>query len=391
MNADAEILSILQRSLPEKAGPYNLHEPAISGDEKARVMEALDEGMVSYIGRHVGLFEKALAERCGVREAIATVSGTAALHAMLQVAGIGDGDEVLCPALTFAATANAIAYTGATPHFVDSTPDDLGIDAGRLDGYLNRLATVNNGRPVNRVTGRRIAAVIPVHIFGHFGDMAGLRHVAGRWGIPVLEDAAEALGSLGKDGGKPGAAGPMAALSFNGNKIVTTGGGGAILTNDPALAHQLKHITTTAKQNHPWHYMHDKVGFNYRLPNINAALGLAQVERLDEFLSQKRRLAQKYAAVFADAQHWQFFHEPAGCFSNFWLNAVMLAKPDMPLLETALGKLHAAGYRCRPCWTPMHLLPVYSGCPRDDLPVAESMAARILCLPSSPHLAEIVS
>ncbi len=390
MDATGELRTILERLLPREATPYQLHEPELGELEKARVMEALDEGFVSYAGRHVTLFEEALAKACGVTAAVAVVSGTAALHAMLLIEGIGRDDEVLCPALTFAATANAIVHSGATPHFVDSAVDDLGIDAERLEAYLGRIATLNDGRVVNRASGRCIAGIVPVHIFGHFGDMDALKRVADRWGLPILEDATEALGSIGC-GHTPGSIGVSAALSFNGNKIVTTGGGGAILTNDTELAQRLKHITTTAKLPHPWRFVHDKVGYNYRLPNLNAALGLAQVERLGDFVGAKRRLAAAYIDAFADAAHWRPLREPQGCRSNYWLNAVLLPEPDMALLEAALQNVHAAGYKCRPCWTPMHQLEIYAGHPRDELPVAESLAARILCLPSSPRLASYLS
>ncbi len=390
MNATGEVRTVLERMLPLDHGPYNLHEPELSDLEKQYVAQVLDEGFVSYAGRQVTLFEEALAKSCGAAECVAVVSGTVALQMMLVIEGIGEGDEVLCPSLTFAATANAIVHAGATPHFVDSSPKDLGIDVARLDRYLERIGdTDNDGRLINRATGRRIAGVVPVHIFGHIGDMRGLAKLAERWGFPVLEDAAEALGSTGNDC-TPGSLSRTAALSFNGNKIVTTGGGGAILTNDADLAKRLRYVTTTAKLPHPWRFHHDEVGYNFRLPNINAALGLAQVERLPAFVERKRLLADAYMAAFADAAHWRPLREPEGCHSNYWLNAVLLDDPDMELLEATLEDLHGAGYRCRPAWTPMHQLKIHADHPRDELPVAESMAARILCLPSNPRLVEVM-
>jgi perosamine synthetase len=389
-DASAELVTILQRILPQGGGPYHLHEPELTPADEARVVEALREGFVSYAGRHVALFEKELAARCGTRDAVAIVSGTAAIHAVLLALGIGQGDEIICPALTFVATANAIVHSGATPHFVDCSAEHLGIDPGRLDQYLRRIATGTNGALRNRETGRRIAGIMPVHIFGHVSDMAALRKVAAEWNLPILEDATEAIGSRDAQG-LLFRAGVAATLSFNGNKIVTTGGGGAVVTDDVEFAKKLKHLTTTAKLPHAWRFDHDAVGYNYRMPNINAALGLAQLDRLDDFIARKRRLAASYRKVFEGSAHWKLFDEPAGSTSNYWLNAAVLSAPDAALLETTLADVHKQGYLCRPCWTPMHKLPIYAGNPRDELPVTEDLAARIICLPSSPKLADVAT
>jgi perosamine synthetase len=388
-DASVELVAILQRALPQDRNPYPLHEPEITAAEEAGVLEALREGYVSYAGRHVRLFEKELARRCGTREAVAMVSGTAAIHAVLMALEIGQEDEVLCPALTFVATANAIVHSGANPHFVDCSADDLAVDPERLDQYLQRIATRAEGALRNRKNGRRLAAIMAVHIFGHIGNMAGLRRVAAEWELPIVEDATEALGS--RDAvGLAFRCGVAATLSFNGNKIVTTGGGGAILTDDSALAEHLRHLTTTAKRPHPWRFDHDAVGYNYRMPNINAALGIAQLERLENFVARKRRLADAYRSAFEHSAHWRIIEEPPGSTSNYWLNAVMLTEADAALLETALTDLHRLGYLCRPCWTPMHQLPFFAGNLRDALPVTEDLAARIICLPSSPKLADII-
>lgn len=388
-DASAALVSILQHTLPQDRGPYHLHEPELTPADEARVVEALREGFVSYAGRQVGLFEKELAARCGTREAVAIVSGTAAIHAVLLALKIGEGDEVLCPALTFVATANAIVHSGATPHFVDCSAETLGLDPERLDLYLQRVATGGNGSLRNRQTGRRIAGIMPVHIFGHVGDMVGLRRVAANWNLPIIEDATEAIGSRDA-AGLLFHSGVAATLSFNGNKVVTTGGGGAVVTDDVEFANRLKHLTTTAKRPHAWRFDHDAVGYNYRMPNINAALGLAQLDRLDDFIARKRRLAAAYRTAFENSAHWHLFSEPVGSTSNYWLNAAMLSAPDAGLLETTLGELHALGYLCRPCWIPMHQLAIYAGNPRDALPVTEDLAARIVCLPSSPKLADLV-
>lgn len=385
--AASEIVKILQGLLPPGRGPYQLHEPELTERERGLVNEAMAEGFVSYAGRHVGIFEQALARACGTREAVAVVSGTAALQVILHTLGIGNGDEVLCPSLTFVATANAIVHAGAVPHFVDSHPDHLGLDSGRLRSYLREIGASRDGALRNRRTGRRIAAIMPVHVFGHVGRPRELCDVAAEFGLPIIEDATEALGSM-SDFCPVMRMGVAAALSFNGNKIVTTGGGGAIVTDDVALAGRLRHVTTTAKRPHPWRFDHDEVGFNYRLPNLNAALGLAQLERLEDFLRRKRSLALAYRDAFAHDACWDFIDEPPGCRSNFWLNAVKARDADGALLEETLGSLHAAGYRCRPCWTPMHQLAIHAGHPRDALPVAEDLARRIICLPSSARLSE---
>lgn len=384
--AAPELVRILRTVLNIGEPPFALHEPEITDVEKRHVMQILDEGFVSYAGRQVLEFEAELARACRATDAVALVSGTAAIHALLHTLGIGPGQEVLCPSLTFVATANAIVHSGAVPNFVDCTERTLGVDAVKLDRYLSRIATRTPTGTVNKATGRKIAAIMPVHIFGHIGDMDALCSVAQSWNLQVIEDATESLGSriTKGDGGLRGVA---ATLSFNGNKIVTTGGGGAIVTNDKALAQRLRHITTTAKLPHRWAFLHDEVGFNYRLPNINAALGLGQMARMPDMLQRKRLLASRYREGFSKAVHWCFVDQPEGCESNFWLNAVMLPKPDQGLLDKTLALLHGQGFLCRPCWTPMHKLQIHSASPRDDLTMTESIAARLINLPSSPKLA----
>jgi perosamine synthetase len=382
----AELIGILRSVLTVGSPPFALHEPELTDVERHHILQILDEGFVSYAGRQVGMFEAELAKACGTTDAVAVVSGTAAIHVLLHVLGIGSGQEVLCPTLTFVATANAISHSGATPHFVDSNDGDLGIDAAKLERHLSRVAERTAEGTINRQTGRRIAAIMPVHIFGHVGDMDAICRLADEWKLAVIEDATESLGS--SDGkGPAGSRGVAATLSFNGNKVVTTGGGGAVVTNDRELARRLRHITTTAKLPHRWNFVHDEIAFNYRLPNLNAALGLGQMERLPDMLQRKRRLAQCYRDAFAKALHWRFVDEPKDRTSNFWINAVMLESADAALLDRTLGQLHDAGFLCRPCWTPMHMMPMYADAPRDDLSAAESLVARIINLPSSPKLA----
>jgi len=384
-DATNDLLIRLEGMFSPEGLPYQLHEPELTEVEKASIAQVLDEGFVSYAGRQVDLFEEALAKEAGAAHAVAMVSGTAALHAVLMALGIGPGDEVLCPSLTFIATANAVSHAGATPHFVDCSPENYGVDAVTLAAYLKKVAVRENGITRNRETGRRIAAVLPVHVLGHMADMAALMEVADSWSLKVIEDSAESLGSR-RPGGAAGVLGTAAVLSFNGNKIVTTGGGGAVLTDDEALAKDLRHLTTTAKCPHPWRFFHDAIGYNYRLPNLNAALGLAQLERLDDMLARKRRLAAAYGRAFADSPFWAFLKEPDGAASNYWLNAALARNLQDVDLDATFERLHKAGYKCRPFWDPLHRLPIYAGCPRAELPVTENLAKRAVCLPSSPKL-----
>jgi perosamine synthetase len=362
-----------------------LHEPSFEGNEWAYVRECLDTQWVSSAGTYVDRFESMLAEYTGARRAVVVVNGTAALHVALLLAGVERGDEVLVPALTFVATANAVAYCGAVPHFVDSEERTLGLDPNKLASYLGEIALVRDGVCRNRQTGRTIRAVIPMHTFGHPVDLDTLADVCERHGIVMVEDAAESLGSYYK-GRHTGRWGRMSTLSFNGNKVVTTGGGGAILTDDEALADHARHLTTTGKRAHRWHYDHDMVAFNYRLPNINAALGCAQLEQLDRFLAQKRRLAERYATVFDEVDGVRFVTEPPFARSNYWLNALLLdeahAAERDPLLEAAF----ASGIMTRPPWTLMNNLPMYEASPRMDLAVAESIERRLVNIPSSASL-----
>jgi perosamine synthetase len=379
----ALILATLQALLPAPR-PLALHEPRFAGREWEYLKDCLGTGWVSSVGAYVDRFERGLAERCGVARAVAVVNGTAGLHTALLLAGVAPGDEVLVPALTFVATANAVAHCGAIPHFVDSQPLTLGLDAESLDAHLHRIARPGPDGPVNRDTGRRLAAVVPVHIFGHPVAMEPLNALAARWRLTVIEDATEALGSSYQ--GRPaGSLARLAVLSFNGNKIITTGGGGAVLTDDPALADAARHLTTTAKLPHPWVFDHDRVGYNYRLPNLNAALGCAQLEQLDDILAAKRRLAGLYRQGLAGLPGLEVVTEPPGCHSNYWLNAVRV--PDAAARDALLAAGHAAGLLLRPAWRLMPDLPMYRRCPRAPLPVAEALAARLVCLPSGPALA----
>ena len=368
------------------ATPVALHEPRFRGNEWAYLKECLDSTFVSSVGAFVDRFEADLAAYTGAGRAVAVVNGTAALHVALRLAGVEPGDQVLLPALTFIATANAVAYCQAVPHFVDSEARSLGMDAEALRTHLLACTEMRAGLCIHRASGQVIRAMVPMHTFGHPADMQALLAVAHDFGIAVVEDAAESLGSsIG--GQHTGTFGRLGTLSFNGNKTITTGGGGAILTNDLALGARAKHLTTTAKLPHRWAFNHDELGYNYRLPNLNAALGCAQLEQLPQFLAEKRRLHQAYSASFADVHGVRLMDEPAGCRSNFWLQALLLDESVSDQRDAVLCATNDAGLMTRPVWTLMHRLGHFASAPRAPLPVAESLEQRLINIPSSAGLA----
>lgn len=369
-------------------GPLPLHEPRFNGNEWVYLKECLDSTFVSSVGKFVDRFEDDLANFTGAKRAVAVVNGTAALHVALILAGVESGDEVLLPALTFIATANAVAYCQATPHFVDSEERSLGMDAVALREYLLTITEIRNGQCVNLKTGRIIRAMVPMHTFGHPADINALLAIAHDFHLKLIEDAAESLGStLG--GQHTGTFGLIGTLSFNGNKTITTGGGGAILTNDTELGKRAKHITTTAKLPHRWNFVHDEVGYNYRLPNLNAALGCAQLEQLPDFLQAKRSLFEQYQAAFAKVSGVRLVSEPAGCSSNYWLQTLLLAEYTANQRDAVLAVTNDAGLMTRPVWALMNRLPMYANAPRAPLPVAESLEQRVINIPSSSGLGAI--
>lgn len=366
-------------------GFVSLHEPEFLGEEEALVLDCIRSGWVSSVGQYVDRFEAEIAAACGTAHGVVVVNGTAALEVALRVVGVMPGDEVLMPSLTFIATANATHHLGAVPHFVDAEARTLGLDPTALRAHLDEIAEPRDGVTVNGRTGRRLAAVVPMHVFGHPVDMDGLAEVARDFDLALVEDAAESLGS--RLGGRPcGSLARVAALSFNGNKILTTGGGGAVVTDDPDMAKHAKHLSTTAKVPHKWAFHHDEIGYNYRMPNLNAALGVAQLAQLGTRLAQKRALAQRYIDAFAGAEGVAVFAERPGTTANYWLNTLLLS-PDMAAArETVLETLNGAGLMARPVWEPLHTLAIYADCPRAELPVTADLAARIVNVPSSAKL-----
>ncbi len=376
------VVDAIARVLKDVSRPVALHEPCFKGNEWLYVKDCIDTGWVSSVGSYVDRFERDLADVAGVQRAVATVNGTAALHVCFLLAGVERDDEVLSPALTFIATTNAVAYCGAVPHFVDSEMRTLGMDPVALGEYLAEVAEVRADGCFNKITGRRIRAAAPMHTFGHPVDLDAMQEVCDRYKIVLVEDAAESIGSLYK-GRHTGQWGRVSALSFNGNKTITTGGGGAILTNDEQLGNLAKYLTTTAKRPHRWEFVHDRIGYNYRLPNINAALGCAQLECLPAFVDKKRKLALRYQTEFAGFSGVEIFTEQSFARSNYWLNALLLAKENAPLRDTLLELLNATGFQSRPAWTLMYRLPMYENCPRMACPVAESISDRLINIPSS--------
>lgn len=366
-------------------GPLALHEPRFNGNEWNYLKECLDSTFVSSVGKFVDRFEDELASFTGAKRAVAVVNGTAALHISLLLAGVGPGDEVLLPALTFVATANAVVYCQANPHFVDSEECSLGIDAFALREYLSKSTEIRNEQCVNLQTGRVIRAMVPMHTFGHPVNIEALTAVAHDFHLKLIEDAAESLGST--VGGKhTGTFGLMGTLSFNGNKTITTGGGGAILTNDLELGARAKHLTTTAKAPHRWDFSHDAVGYNYRLPNLNAALGCAQIEQLSGLLLEKRQLFERYQSAFSRVGRVRLVAEPEGCRSNYWLQTLLLDESVAHYRDAVLTATNEAGYMTRPAWILMHRLAMYSDAPKAPLQVAESLERRLINIPSSAYL-----
>jgi aminotransferase in exopolysaccharide biosynthesis len=356
-----------------------LHAPVFNGQERSYVTETIDSTFVSSVGAYVDRFEREMAAYTGSARAVATVNGTAALHVALLLAGVVPNDLVITQPLTFVATCNAIAYCGAEPVFIDVDRHTLGLSPLALEAWLMENAQIcDDGVCRTRDDGRVVRACVPMHTFGHPADLDGLLDVCSRWHLALVEDAAESLGSFYK-GRHTGTFGETGILSFNGNKIITTGGGGMILANEE-IGKRAKHVTTTAKQPHPYEYVHDEVGYNYRLPNINAALGCAQLEQIEIFIASKRALAGQYAAFFKDSD-LQFVTEPAGCRSNYWLNAVICNSAEQR--DALLKATNDRQVMTRPIWALMSRLPMYARVRKGDLTNAEWLEARVVNLPSS--------
>lgn len=357
-----------------------LHAPVFRGNEKKYLAECIDSTFVSYVGRFVAEFENETAKFTGSKYAVAIANGTLALHTALILADVKRDDEVICPALTFVATANAISYCGAVPLFCDSETDTMGLNVDVLEDYLQKNTFINDkGECINKMTNRRIKACVPMHTFGHPVKIDLLATLCSKYNIVLIEDAAESLGSFYK-GKHTGTFGKMGILSYNGNKTITTGGGGMILTDDENIAKRAKHITTTAKIPHAWEFAHDEIGYNYRLTNVGAAIGVAQMEKLDEYLANKRETAQLYAEFFK-AKGMHFFTEQKDCKANYWLNCLVLK--DRQEREEFLKYTNGNGVMTRPIWTLMNKLPMFVNSPKTSLDGAQWLEDRVVNIPSS--------
>lgn len=360
-------------------GPIPLHAPVFGGHEREYLLETIDSTFVSSVGQFVDRFERDIEAYTGSPRAVATVNGTAALHVALKLAGVAPGDLVLTQPLTFVATCNAIAYCGAEPVFVDVDRHTLGLSPTALEAWLEEHARLDtDGICRSRKDDRVLRCCVPMHTFGFPVDLEGLVAVCARWNLAIVEDAAESLGSL-YHGRHTGTFGLLGTLSFNGNKIITAGGGGMILANQ-TLAARARHLTTTAKTPHAYEYVHDELGYNYRLPNLNAALGCAQLEQIEAFVGAKRALADSYAALLADSS-LQFVREPVGSRANYWLNTVICETPAQR--DALLEHTNAQGVMTRPIWRLMHTLPMYAHCRHGALDNAAWLEARVVNLPSS--------
>lgn len=357
-----------------------LHAPTFDGNEKAYVTETIESTFVSSVGKFVDEFEQKIEAYTGSAKAVAAVNGTAALHAALYMAGVERGDLVVTQALTFVATCNALFHMGAEPIFVDVSPVSLGLCPKAMDQYLAQNAEVTEKGCIHKQTGKRIRAVVPMHTFGHPVELVELIAVCLKWQLVLVEDAAESLGSFYK-GQHTGTFGDYAAISFNGNKVITTGGGGMILCKTQEQGARTKHVTTTAKVPHPFEFYHDEPGFNYRMPNLNAALGCAQMEVLESYLVQKRQLAEQYQHFFAGSD-FTFVTEPEYATSNYWLNAIIC--PDTASRDHMLEQTNSAGVMTRPIWQLMHRLPMFENALRGDLTQSEFIEAHLINIPSTP-------
>jgi len=357
-----------------------LHEPSFDGNELSYITKAVNSTYVSSVGKFVDEFEKGIEKYTASPGAVSTVNGTAALHASMYIAGVKAGEAVITQALTFVATCNAIHHMGAHPVFVDVSKSTMGLCPKALEFFLKENAVLKENGSYLRSSKKRIRAVIPMHTYGHPVELDELIAVCKKWKLVLIEDAAESLGSFYK-GRHTGTFGEFGAISFNGNKVITTGGGGMVLCASEDSKKIVKHVTTTAKVAHPFEFFHDCAGFNYRMPNLNAALGVGQLEVLKSKLLKKRNLAMHYKAFFSGSEY-SFFDEPVNTHSNFWLNTVIC--PDLDARNEFINKASSMGIMMRPVWTPMHKLPVFKDSPRGDLTNTEWFESRVVNIPSSP-------
>ena len=368
------------RSIYVKEGTIPLHEPLFMGNEKLYLNECIDSTYVSSVGKFVNQLEEKIAEFTGSKFAIATTNGTSALHIALLLSNVNESSEVITQPLTFVATCNAIRYCGANPIFIDVDKETMGLSPDSLSDFLSKNAVLRNNQCFNKVSGKVIKACIPMHTFGHPCRISEIKEICDRYKVRLIEDAAESLGSFYKEK-HTGTYGSLGILSFNGNKIITGGGGGCILTDDEELAKKAKHLSSTAKVSHKWEYIHDMIGYNYRMPNLNAALLVSQLENLTILLSSKKNIALAYREFFKD-KPFSFFEEPLNSKSNYWLNSIILK--DKEQRDLFLHETNSKGVMTRPMWTLMNTLQMFQGCQCGDLSNSNWLEQRVVNIPSSP-------
>ena len=370
--------------LAVKQNSKKLHEPLFKGNEKKYLKKCIETGYVSYIGKYVNTFERKISKYTGSKNAVALVNGTCALHILLKYFNVGINDEVILPSITFVATANSVAYCKALPHFVDIEKETLGICPEKLEEYLKKIAIKKKGYCINKKTGRKIRVLIAVHVFGVPCKILEIKKICKMYNIKLIEDAAGAMGSFlkGKHLGNFSQAG---VISFNGNKTITCGGGAVIITENKKLASKIRHLSTTAKKKHPWEYIHDEIGYNYRMTNLNAAIGCAQLENINRIISAKRKNFFLYKRLFKKNKDVQIIQEPNYSKTNYWL-ITLIIKKNKKLKNQVLKKLNQSGFQGRSIWKPLHTLKIFENCPRGKLKNTMDIYNRAINLPSSPIL-----
>jgi len=380
-NLFREIFNLTKEIHSTKKMPMAVHEPVFIGNEKKYLNEAIDSTYVSSVGKYVNEFEKQFSKYTGIKNSISVVNGTSALQVSLLLAGVEIGDEVITQSLTFVATANAISYVGAKPVFIDVDLDTMGMSPNSLENFLNNNAELINGKCINKISGKKISCCMPMHTYGVICNIKEIVRLCNKWGIQVVEDSAEATGSF-LNGNSAGSFGKISAFSFNGNKIITTGGGGMICTNNDQLAKKAKHLTTTAKKKHQWEFFHNELGYNFRMPNLNAAVGLAQLEQIDKFIYNKKEIFNKYK-LFFEKKGIKIFNPPKNISWNYWLMSIIFEnKNDRNLF---LKESHKSKMLVRPIWTLMHKLPMYENCQKEKLNNSLFFEERVVNLISSTN------
>jgi len=379
------IINKIKKTLDNSKKFTPLHEPYFDKNEFLAVKKCLKSTFVSSAGNMTKIFENKINHLTKSKFSIALINGTSALHLSLKSLGIKNNDEVLTPSLTFAGTTNAIIMSGAIPHFIESEYESLGVDPLKLEKYLSKNSKIRNGTCYNKKTGRKISALVVVHVFGHPAKIDKLLKISKKFKLPLIEDAAECIGSFFKKK-HLGTFGKIGVISFNGNKTITTGGGGVILTNNSKIYKKALHLSLGGKKKHKWEYIHDEAGYNYRMPAINASIGIAQLKKLNKLIKYKRNLYRKYSRNFKNISGFELFKEPKNSFSNYWLQTILLSKKLSKLKNQILLNTNLKNIMTRPIWRPMHLMKCYKHFPKMKLQVSEDIYSRVINLPSSPSL-----